>query len=369
MDAILAPYAPVSKSTQITEALSDARFLTDAGRISEAIEVLTAVEASEDPNVFFCLGYAYNRRREAGDRAKAELYLKRAANRGHKKAINMVARRNMNRWIGTSGRIRDVRTVILDSAKAFLPWDVLNEVDLRSCPNEILSAALKPTLESRAAGGDVLAQMVLAVVILSEKGRSVASTAKAIELLEAAVSDGRIEAVRFLGTAYLEGTLIEKSPVRAAELFHFGTELSCTECRHHLAECYLNGIGVAAHTTIAVALLQENTELGHGSSPYTLGRLLIEGTKVSKDIPRGMEMLRLAASRHCSDAASYLAQFLRRNPKHAQRPHEGNAYAVIAAGNGGQEVESEMAFVQAADLPVLMETVRQLELLHSSSPR
>jgi TPR repeat protein len=361
-----ATFTPHQESPiEIQSALSDARFLAESGRFTEAIEVLMPYANSGNRNVLFSIGYAHHRRRAPGDRAQAESYLKDAASLGHRKASDLISRRNLNRWIGSFAWTADFRPLILHTAKAFLPPQLLNDLDVCTLPTQSLAAAVKPSLESKAEQGDTLAQMTLAVTLLNEETRTAGSTARAIDLLQAAVDDGRIEAVRFLGMAYLEGKLLDRDPKRAFGLFEFGTQLGCTDCRHRLAECYLDGVGVESDAPQATTLLEENTQLGHASSPWILGRALIEGIYLPKNVPAGLKLLRLAASRRCSAAAVYLSHFLRQHPNHSCRNHEADAYAVIAGERFGDSHNCDLVVHDAKDLPALMETVRHIESFRS----
>lgn len=367
MNTDMSPTATTTRTitSAISEALTEARFLTQEQKYSEAIALLTPFADSGDRNVLFSLNYAYDKRRLPGDRAKAREFLKASAALGHEKAINILARRNLARWIGSQGHKSDIRPLAIEAAKAFVPQCLLARLDLQSVPTAELMVAVTAALEHAVQRGDRQAKAVLGVALLHSADRSEYTTSKALRLLKCAADDGRLEAVRFLGRAYWEGKLLPQDSREAFELFKFGADMNCLDSRHLLAECYLFGHGVEADIHQAVRLLKENTRAGYAFSPCLLGRLLVEGTELPQEIEHGLELLKLSASRRCSSAAAEIAHFLFWHPEYATIGYERQAYAFIAAERGNKSQEHMLEGIPAEQIPQLMKSV---ELIKSIKP-
>jgi TPR repeat protein len=199
------------------------------------------------------------------------------------------------------------------------------------------------------------------VTLLHESTPTDTSKAKALRLLQASADDGRSEAIRFLGRAYLEGILIPADFTKAFQLFRYGKDLGCQESLHRLAECYLRGTGVESDIHEAVRLLKESTKSGHPFSPFVLGSLYLEGTKVPQDISLGRDLLKLSASRRCAIAAAQLAQFFLWNPAYATIGYERQAYAVIAGELGDKSQSDELKSLKLDEIPELMKSVKLIK--------
>jgi TPR repeat protein len=257
--------------------------------------------------------------------------------------------------------MNDLRPLLVESAKAFFPYEVSSTTDLAACGISELTAAVTLALEESAKAGDNLAQTALAVTLLHESTPTDASKAKALRLLQASADDGRSEAIRFLGRAYLEGILIPVDFTKAFELFRYGKDLGCQESLHRLAECYLRGTGVEADIHEAVRLLKESTKSGHPYSPFVLGSLYLEGTKIPQNITLGRDLLKLSASRRCSIAAAQLAQFFLWNPTYANIGYERQAYAFIAGELGDKSQADELKGLKLDEYPQLMKSVKLIK--------
>lgn len=357
--------AAQSLAASINEALTETRFLTQERKFTEAIELLTPFASSGDRNVLFSLNYAHDKRRLPGDRAQAREYLKAAAALGHEKAISLVARRNLARWIGSQGHKSDIRPLAVEAAKAFVPQCLLARLDLHAVPTDELIVAVTAALEHKVQEGDPLAKAALGVALLHAADRSEYSTAKALRLLESTAEDGRLESVRFLGRIYTEGKLVPVDATKAFEFFKFGSEMNCLDSRHLLAECYLFGLGVEKDIHQTVRLLKQNAHAGYAFSPCLLGRLLVEGVELPQEIEQGLELLKLSVSRRCPHAAAELAHFLFWHPEYANIGFERQAYAYIAAERGNKSQEHMLQGIPADQIPELMKSV---DLIKSLKP-
>ena len=347
--------------TDSREAFAEARSLINDRDFSGAIALLTPFADSGDRNILFSLNYALERRRLPGDRDQSLVYLKKAAELGHPKATQLLARRKVTRLIGGKGYMTDLRPLLVESAKAFFPYEVSSTTDLAACGNSELTAAVILALEESAKAGDNLAQTALAVTLLHESTPTDASKEKALRLLQASADDARFEAIRFLGRAYLEGILIPVDFTKAFELFRYGKDLGCQESFHRLAECYLRGTGVEVDIHEAVRLLKESTKSGHPFSPFVLGSLYLEGTKIPQNITLGRDLLKLSASRRCSIAAAQLAQFFLWNPTYANIGYERQAYAFIAGELGDKSQADELKGLKLDEYPQLMKSVKLIK--------
>jgi TPR repeat protein len=354
-----------SLASSIHEALTETRFLTQERKFTEAIQLLTPFADSGDRNVLFSLNYAHDKRRLPGDRAQARTYLKAAAALGHEKAISLIARRNLARWIGAHGHKSDLRPLAIEAVKAFVPQCLLAQLDLPTVPTADLMVAVTAALERKVQEGDPLAKAALGVALLRSVDRSEYSTAKALRLLESTADDGRLESVRFLGRAYTEGQLLPADTKKAFGYFSFGAEMDCLDSRHLLAECYMFGQGVEKDIHQTVRLLKENTRAGYAFSPCLLGRLLVEGTELPQEIEQGLELLKLSVSRRCPHAAAELAHFFFWHPAYATIGYERQAYAFIAAEQGNKSQAHMLQGIPAEQIPQLMKSV---DLIKSLKP-
>lgn len=358
MTTPMTPTATINvQFTNSREAFAEAGFLIDARDFSGAIALLTPFADSGDRNILFSLNYALERRRLPGDRDQSLVYLKKAAELGHPKATQLLARRKVTRIIGGKGHMTDLRPLLLEAAKAFFPGQILAQGDLHDTSDADLVAALHTVLCSKEHAADLLAQTVRGVILLHDASATEESKAEAIRLLQASADDGRTEAIRFLGRAYLEGILIPSDLKKAFEIFDYGTLMGCTESRHRLAECYLRGTGVEADIHKAVRLLAESTKFGHPFSPCLLGSLYLEGTKVPQNITLGRDLLKLSASRRCAIAATQLAQLFLWNPGYATIGCERQAYALIAEELGDNSQRGELKGFNPCEYPELMKSV------------
>lgn len=347
---------PHIATPEIREALDHARLLTAEGKYSEAIALLTPFAGSGDRNVLFSLNYAHSQRRQDGDKAKSEEYLKAAAEHGHVKAAQMLARSKVSFWIGGKGHSADIRPLLVSAAKAFLPASLTDASEIEGCPNSVLTESLRIVLQKEA-HRNPLAKVALGVICIHRPDAPADDLDYGVRLLESAVEDGRPEAIRYLGRAYAEGVLIPANAKRAFVIFGYGADMGCRESRHRLAECYLRGTGVAADIHQAVRLLKECTKQGHVYSPCVLGALYLEGTRVPQDIRLGRDLLRLSASRRCAVAAARLAEFLFWNPAYATIGYERQAYACIASELGDRSRADDLKDFPAAELPELLKSV------------
>lgn len=343
------------------EAFAEARQLIASRDYSGAIALLTPFADAGDRNILFSLNFALERRRLPGDRDQSLVYLKKAAELGHPKAAQLLARRKVTRLIGGKGYMSDIRPLLVESAKAFFPHEVASDADFATCDIADLTESVVIALEESTKAGDLLAQTALAVVLLHADTPTDASKAKALRLLQASADDGRTEAIRFLGRAYLEGILIPADAKKAFALFRYGKDLGCQESLHRLAECYLRGTGVAADIHEAVRLLKESTQSGHPFSPFVLGALYLEGTKVPQDITLGRDLLKLSASRRCAIAAAQLAQFFLWNPAYATFGYERQAYAYIASELGDKSQVDEIKGIKVDEISELMKSVKLIK--------
>lgn len=353
--------APSALTIEAREAFAEARRLISDRDFSGAIALLTPFAESGDRNILFSLNYALERRRLPGDRDQSLVYLKQAAELGHPKAAQLLARRKVTRWIGGKGYADDLRPFLLEAAKAFFPAQILAQGDLHETSDTDLVASLHEVLCSKEHAPDLLAQTVRGVLLLQDASATDESKAIALRLLQASADDGRTEAIRFLGRAYIEGILIPADAKKAFEIFAYGTQMGCAESRHRLADCYLRGAGVDADIHKAVSLLKESTQFGHPFSPFLLGALYLEGTKVPQDITLGRDLLKLSASRRCAIAAAQLADFFLWNPAYATIGYERQAYAYIANELGDKSKHDELKGLPAAEFPELLKSVKLIK--------
>jgi TPR repeat protein len=328
------PITPVAHSiahfSNCGEALTKANALIASCDYSGAINLLTPFASFDDRNILFTLNFAHSRRHLAGDKKLSLTYLNKAADLGHLKAIKILARQKVVRRIASSGYIKNLRPLILETAKAFLPYELISTIDLDSYDITELTSSVIVTLEKSVSQVDDLAQTALAVILLHDLLASSEVKKKALILLETSAYKGRTESIRFLGRAYADGVLIPANPLKAFEIYKFGTSIDCAESRHRLAECYLKGVGVDVNVDKAVSLLTESTQSGHPFSPCVLGCLYIEGKVINQNVILGRDLLRLSAFRRSSVAAAKLAEFFKENPTYGTILFERQAYAKIA---------------------------------------
>jgi uncharacterized caspase-like protein len=133
-----------------------------------------------------------------------------------------------------------------------------------------------------------------------------------IEFASRAARRGYGSAACTLGLMHTQSALIRGVNEYAVRWYEIGIRLGEYECANNLAFHYLNGLGVARNTSRAAALLKIAADRGYDLSQVTLGKLMIAGEGVAKDVPGGQKLLEAAAKAGNGEAMSLLAESLRR---------------------------------------------------------
>lgn len=131
---------------------------------------------------------------------------------------------------------------------------------------------------------------------------------EALDLLELASDGGSRDAMLYLGRLYKAGRGVEQNVGKALDLFELVLESGTPEAAHEMAEIYFFGLGdVEPNTTKAIELYQRAVDCGDSEGLYNLARVYSDGTHVSRDASKAMELLERAILQNNGSAILFLA--------------------------------------------------------------
>jgi TPR repeat protein len=160
----------------------------------------------------------------------------------------------------------------------------------------ISSAADETELESlrtRADGGDVKAQLDLAIRYRDGKGVA-KDDALAMQWAHRAADAGSADAMDFVGHAYLRGSAIKGNPAIAFGYFKAAAEKSA-QAAFNLGQCYFGAQGTEQDIPKALDWWKKAAAKGHGRAASTAAMALLSGEGVAPDATEARRLAERAA--------------------------------------------------------------------------
>lgn len=99
-----------------------------------------------------------------------------------------------------------------------------------------------------------------------------------------------------------------KDEKRAAMWFSAAAEQGHPAAKAFYGMMMVTGVGTETDTEAGMALIKEVADAGFSDGQFYLGRLLMEGKHVKKNMPLAKKYLKLAAKQGDPDASSLLEQ-------------------------------------------------------------
>jgi TPR repeat protein len=138
------------------------------------------------------------------------------------------------------------------------------------------------SLRSRAGGGDVKAQLDLAIRYRDGKGVA-KDEAEAMQWAHRAADKGHAEALDFVGHAYLRGAVVKRSPEIAFGYFKAAAEKSA-QAAFNLGQCYFGAQGTEQDISTALDWWKKAAAKGHGRAASTAAMAFLTGEGVAPDV-------------------------------------------------------------------------------------
>ncbi len=150
-----------------------------------------------------------------------------------------------------------------------------------------------PALTTRAEGGDVKAQLDLAIRYRDGKGIA-KDEAAAMQWAHRAAEKGNAEALDFVGHAYLRGAVVKRSPEIAFGYFKAAAEKSA-QAAFNLGQCYFGAQGTEQDIPKALDWWKKAAAKGHGRAASTAAMALLSGEGVAPDAVEARRLAERAA--------------------------------------------------------------------------
>ena len=132
---------------------------------------------------------------------------------------------------------------------------------------------------------------------------------------------------------------------------------------HYLASCYSNGIGVEVSPEISNQLYIKAAERDFIDSQAVLGHKYLFGFQISKDISKGLELLKLAAANNNAYSNFLLAeQYLAGNAVTIKDTSAGLIFMEKAAELGDHRAKQRLAYFYKTGLYFEKDLIKSLEL-------
>lgn len=156
-----------------------------------------------------------------------------------------------------------------------------------------LSADELTELQHRAVGGDVKAQLDLAIRYRDGKGVD-KDDVEAMRWGHRAADAGNADAMDFVGFAYLRGAVIKRNPVVAFGYFKSAAEESPLAA-FNLGQCYYGAQGTEQDCTTALKWWEKAAEKGHGRAAAAAAMAYLSGEGVPPNPVLGRRLAERAA--------------------------------------------------------------------------
>ena len=159
-----------------------------------------------------------------------------------------------------------------------------------------LSASEQTELEAlrhRASGGDGQAQFELARHYRDGKGVA-KDDAEALQWAHRAADGGHAEAMDFVGSAFLRGSVIKANPVIALGYFKAAAAQS-TQAAFNLGQCYFGAQGTQQDIPQALECWKKAADAGHGRAASCAAMAYLSGEGVAPDALQARRLAERAA--------------------------------------------------------------------------
>ncbi len=153
--------------------------------------------------------------------------------------------------------------------------------------------AMIDTLRTQAAGGDVKAQVDLAVRYRDGKGVA-KDDAEAMKWAHRAADSGNAEAIDFVGFAYLRGAVVKRNPAMAIAYFKAAAEQSA-QAAFNLGQCYFGAQGTEQDIPKTLDWWKKAAERGHGRAASCAAMAYYSGEGVAPDAAQARRLAERAA--------------------------------------------------------------------------
>ena len=149
------------------------------------------------------------------------------------------------------------------------------------------------SVHTQAAGGDVKAQLNLAVRYRDGKGVA-KDDALALQWAHRAADAGNAEAMDFVGFAYLRGSVVKRSPEIAFGYFKSAADKSA-QAAFNLGQCYFGAQGTEQDIPKALDWWKKAAARGHGRAASTVAMALLSGEGGAPDAAEARRLAERAA--------------------------------------------------------------------------
>ncbi len=148
-------------------------------------------------------------------------------------------------------------------------------------------------LRSKATGGDVKAQLDLAIRYRDGTG-VIKDDAEALRWAHRAADAGNAEAMDFVGFAYLRGAVIQRNPAIAFGYFKAAATES-PQAAFNLGQCYFGAQGTEQDVPKALESWKKAADAGHGRAAGFLAMVYLSGEGVAPDAVQARRFAERAA--------------------------------------------------------------------------
>jgi TPR repeat protein len=149
------------------------------------------------------------------------------------------------------------------------------------------------TLRAQATGGDVKAQLDLAIRYRDGKGVT-KDAAEAMNWAHRAADAGNADAMDFVGFAYLRGAVVKRNPAIAFAYFKTAANDSA-QAAFNLGQCYYGAQGTEQDCANALEWWKKAAEMGHGRAAACAAMAYRSGEGVKPDAVQARRLAERAA--------------------------------------------------------------------------
>ncbi len=212
------------------------------------------------------------------------------------------------------------------------------------------------TLRAQAAGGDVRAQLDLA--IRYRDGKDVTKdAAEAMNWAHRAADAGNADAMDFVGFAYLRGAVVKRNPAIAFAYFKAAAKDSA-QAAFNLGQCYYGAQGTEQDCAKALEWWKKAAEMGHGRAAACAAMAYRSGEGVKPDAVQARRLAERAAELNSPSGLVLLGEMQFQagdtNSAKANWTKAAKLHPTGATGHPSQPSDNASA-QQGADLIKLME--------------
>ncbi len=212
------------------------------------------------------------------------------------------------------------------------------------------------TLRTQAAGGDVKAQLDLA--IRYRDGKDVTKdAAEAMNWAHRAADAGNADAMDFVGFAYLRGAVVKRNPAIAFAYFKAAAKDSA-QAAFNLGQCYYGAQGTEQDCAKALEWWKKAAEMGHGRAAACAAMAYRSGEGVKPDAVQARRLAERAAELNSPSGLVLLGEMKFQagdtNSAKANWTKAAKLHPTGATGHPSQPSDNASA-QQGADLIKLME--------------